>query len=131
MTTAQPTTTVPYEDEETIVEPGFVNPEEFQRLINEGIFPEPMRVIAEPLDETNEHLPGTLKLSPSGQLLKQYITWEGFGDHHIEVYDNWIFRSSQYNVCGRILELKDGRIIYFENLKVLQPRYTREGTINA
>lgn len=129
MTTAQPTITIPDEDEETIIEPGFVNPEDFERFIAEGIFPEPLKVIEEALDETNEHLPGALVLSPSGQLLKQYITWEGFGDHHIEVYDNWIFRSAYNNVYGRMLEFKDGRVVCFENLKVLQPRYTRDGKV--
>jgi len=129
MTTAQPTITTPDEDEETIIEPGFLNPEELEQLLNEGIFPEPLKVIEEPLDETNEHLPGALVLSPSGQLLKQYITWEGFGDHHIEVYDNWIFRSAYNNVYGRMLQFKDGRVVCFENLKVLQPRYTRDGKV--
>jgi DNA-directed RNA polymerase beta subunit len=62
-------------------------------------------------------------------MLKQYITWEGFGDHHIEVYDNWIFRSAYNNVYGRTLTFQDGRTICFENLKIFHPRYTRDGKV--
>ncbi|CAH6420496.1 DNA-directed RNA polymerase subunit RPB2 [uncultured virus] len=128
MTTPQPTI-VTLEDDEKIIEPGFVTPEEFQKYINEGVFPSPLKIEEEPLDETNEGLPGALVLSPSGQLLKQYITWEGFGDHHIEVYDNWIFRSAFNNVYGRMLQFKDDRVVCYENLKVFPPRYTRDGKV--
>lgn len=115
--------------EDMIVEPGFVNPEEYQRILTEGVFPSPLKVVEEPLTEENDQLPGALVLSPSGQLLKQYITWEGFGDHHIEVFDNWIFRSAYNNVYNRMLVLPDGRTVCFENLKIFQPRYTREGKV--
>lgn len=131
MTAVQTTnpTIVTLDDDEKIIEPGFVTPEEFQRIIKEGVFPSPLKVEEEPLDETNERLPGALILSPSGQLLKQYITWEGFGDHHIEVYDNWVFRSAYNNVYGRMLQFKDDRVVCYENLRVFPPRYTRDGKV--
>ena len=128
MTTAQPQI-VTLDDDEKIIEPAFVNQEDVQRILKEGVFPSPYKVEEEPLDETNEHLPGALVLGPSGQLLKQYITWEGFGDHHIEVFDNWIFRSSYNNVYNRMLAFPDGRTVCFENLKIFHPRYTREGKV--
>lgn len=132
MATTLPTTQNPDDEaplEEQIVEPGFVNPQEYQRIMTEGVFPSPMKVVEEPLDEENEHLPGSIVISPSGKLLKQYITWEGFGDHHIEVYDNWISRSAYNNVYGRMLQFPDGRTVCFENLKIFQPRYTRDGKV--
>ena len=128
MTTTQPTI-ITLDDEEKIIEPGFVNAEDYQRIITQGVFPFPLKVEEEVLDETNKDLPGTLVLSPSGQLLKQYITWEGFGDHHIEVYDNWIFRSAYNNVYNRMVAFPDGRTVCFENLKIFHPRYTREGKV--
>ena len=127
MAEVQPNTTVP--DDEEIIEPGFVDPENFTGLMEGVATPGTLRVVEEPSDETSETLPGALKLSPSGKLLKQYITWEGFGDHHVEVYDNWIFRSAYNNVYGRMLKLKGDRAVCFENLKVLQPRYTRDGKV--
>lgn len=126
MTATQPTI-ITLDDDEKIIEPAFVSPEDFERIIKEGVFPSPLKVKEEPLDETNKDLPGSLILSPSGQLLKRYITWEGFGDHHIEVYDNWIKNSAKNNVYGRMLEFKDGRKVCFENLEIFRPRYTRDG----
>ena len=128
MTTIPPAI-ITLDDDEQIVEPGFVEAEDLQRIIANEVFPSPFTVMEEPLDETNKDLPGGLVLSPSGQLLKQYITWEGFGDHHIEVYDNWIFRSAYNNVYNRMLMFPDGRVVCFENLKIFPPRYTRDGKV--
>lgn len=71
----------------------------------------------------------TLPLDASGKLIHQYIQQEGFADHHINVYDNWIFRTSYNNVYGRMLQFKDGRVVCFENLQILPPRYTRNGKV--
>ena len=43
--TAIPPTIETLDDEERIAEPGFVSPEEFQRIITEGVFPSPMKVV--------------------------------------------------------------------------------------
>jgi DNA-directed RNA polymerase II subunit RPB2 len=128
MTTTQPNI-ITLDDDEKIIEPGFVNPEDLTRIIQQGVFPSPFKVEEEEVDETNRDLPGALVLSPSGQLLKQYITWEGFGDHHIQVFDNWISRSAYNNVYNRMLQFADGRTICFENLKIFHPRYTRDGKV--
>jgi DNA-directed RNA polymerase beta subunit len=130
--TAAPPAFITLDDDEKIIEPGFVSQEEFQRVIAEGAFveaPGPLEVVTEPVGETTRELPGVLATSPSGELLKQYITWEGFGDHHIEVYDNWIFRSAYNNVYSRMLAFPDGRSVCFENLKIFHPRYTRDGKV--
>jgi len=126
MATATPDT-ITLDDGETIIEPGFVDPRDFQRFITETI--SPLHEAEEIIDEINPDLNGTLTLSPSGELLKRYIMSEGFGDHHIEVYDNWIFRSAYNNVYGRNLVFPDNRTVCFENLKILQPRYTRDGKV--
>ena len=100
---------------------------DIDQLMAEGVFPSPLKVIEEPADETNEHLPGALVLNKSGKLLKRYITWEGFGDHHIEIYDHWILHSAKNNVYMRTLRMRDGRIVCFENLRIMKPHYTRDG----
>src|SRR3989338_1035833 len=118
-----------YDDEEEtgLVDAPQLNLADFERVINQGVFPAPLKVEEEPADETNEHLPGVLAINKSGQLLKRYITWEGFGDHHIEVYDHWILNSAKNNVYLRVLNFKDGRVISFENLRIMKPHYTRDG----
>lgn len=78
---------------------------------------------------TNPDLIGDLVLSASEKLLKQYLIEEGFGDHHVEVYDNWIFRNLTGNVYSRKIDFKDGRSIWFENLRLFRPRYTRDGKV--
>lgn len=68
-----------------------------------------------------------LPLTPSGMLLRQYITEEGFANHHIQVFDHWISENAAGNVSSRILTFPDGRSVAFENLRILPPRYTRDG----
>lgn len=123
------TTQASFEDESSIIEPGFVSQEEVSKIIAEGVFPSPLKVQEEVLDETNKDLPGEIIIDESGKMLKRYITTEGFGDHHIEVYDNWIFKSAYNNVYGRMLQFKDDRVVCFENLKIFPPRYTRDGKV--
>ena len=65
----------------------------------------------------------------SKDLLKQYLDWEGFGDHHIEVYDNWVCKTATSNITSRILKLENGNVVCFENLVIIPPRYTREGQV--
>lgn len=80
------------------------------------------------LDEI-DRLAINLNLSPAGKLLRKYILAEGFGDHHIEVYDNWISHSSYNNVYGRTLLLPGDRVVCFENLNIFPPRYTKDGKV--
>lgn len=77
------------------------------------------------LDEDTNDLHDPLPITPSGILLKEYILMEGFGDHHIAVFDNWIKGSAYNNVYGRQLTMPDGNIVSFENLRIFNPRYTR------
>lgn len=70
-----------------------------------------------------------LEITPSEKLLTDYLRSEGFGDHHIQVYDHWIFRTAAINVSSRFLKFKDGRVACFENLRIFPPRYTRNGKV--
>ncbi len=74
-----------------------------------------------------------IPIGESGELLKKYITWEGFGDHHIKVYDNWLRTSACLNISTRVLSFRDNKnqdntkYVRFENLRVLPPKYSKEG----
>lgn len=114
-------------DDENIIEPGFVNQQDLNRIITERNPPAKSNIVKELINETNSDNDRKLQLSASGQLLKQYIKWEGFGDHHIEVYDNWIFRSAYNNIYGRMLQFKDNRVVCFENFRNFPSKYTRDG----
>jgi DNA-directed RNA polymerase II subunit RPB2 len=72
-----------------------------------------------------------LPLTPEdpGYLLKRYLSSEGFGDFHIEVYNNWISKTLDYTIRSRKIDLDDGRSIVFQNFRPYPPRYTREGKV--
>lgn len=70
-----------------------------------------------------------LELSQSEILLRDWMRQEGFGDHHIKVFDNWISGSAHANIYGKMLKFRDSRVVCFENLKILQPRYTRDSKV--
>lgn len=114
-------------DEEQIIEPDFVNEQELTNLVVEDEVPK--KVTRQVLNEEDITLQGDFPLNESGLLLRQYLTWEGFADHHIEIYDNWIFKSAYNNVYGRMLTFPDGRVVCFEKLKIFNPRYTRDGKV--
>lgn len=112
---------IPDDEEPTLPEPAYVNDD----------------ILATKIAAPNQLIPSddTILQSPD-RLLKQYILHEGFGDHHITIYDNWIKNTAPYSVYGRQLNLKDPnpdptqrRIICFENLKIHQPRFTRDGKV--
>jgi len=123
-------TIITLDNEEQIVEPGFIDPKQVQHIIDEGVLPWPFKLELDAVNDANKHVPGALILSPSGELLKQYIKYEGFGDHHIEVFDNWISKSAKVNVYNRMLQFPDSaRVVCFENLQIFPPRYTRDGKV--
>src|SRR3990170_2057824 len=128
MSTAQQPTANLDDDDVGIIEPDYISLEDLDRIRNEVILPFPFDTTGAPIDRTNENIPGALKLSESSQMLKDYITEEGFGDHHIQVYDNWI-RNAGVNVYNRMVRLTDGRVACFENLQISQPSYTRDGKV--
>lgn len=111
------------EEEERFAEPGY-NKSAFDLLVDECLHG-PNRT--KKYFNTDE--PDDLPITKSGKLLKRYIEHEGFGDHHIEVYDNWICKSSYSNISSRTLQFRDGRVVTFENLKILPPQYYRDGKV--
>lgn len=125
MTTNQPIIISGDEEEEAQVEPGYVPDDLLQRIITEEVLPKPLK--PKEINTINQNVREALVLNQSGQLLEKYITWEGFGDHHIEIYDNWIENGMLYNIHNRMLEFKDGRVICFEGFIMLHARYTRDG----
>jgi DNA-directed RNA polymerase beta subunit len=105
-------------------EPLVVDESSYQGKVNDSIyFPESFSSA-----DVNEDL-SEIELSASGKLLKKYLLSEGPGDHHIEVYDNWLSRNASKNVHSLGLKFQDGRTICFEDLKIFPPRYTRDGKV--
>lgn len=118
------------EDEEVpFVEPAYITERNLQRVTVGTIEAEPIAPLAQPIISISNDISAPLIITQGGELLKQWLAYEGFGDHHIEVYDNWITRSSYYNVYSRMLSLPNGDVICFENLRIFEPRYTRDGKV--
>lgn len=112
----------PQDDEyEKLLEPIFV-PED--RIEGENVvLPTPVH-----LNTIVQQLPGELVMSESEELLRRYLDWEGFGgQHHIEVYDNWVGKTAAANVSGRALQLLNGNLVFFENLHVQHPSVSVDG----
>lgn len=111
------------DDEGTIIEPAFIKGAQLPHFAEEEreIFDK----AHEPLVTEVDGLPMTV----SGRLLRSYIMQEGFSDHHIEVFNRWIAHTAINNVSGRMLTLRDGNVVCFENLKIFAPRYTRDGKV--
>jgi DNA-directed RNA polymerase beta subunit/intein/homing endonuclease len=107
--------------------------DQVKEILRKCVFPAPYKVVTEEVDSTNENLPGAITISRSGKLLKQYVTWEGFGDHHIKVYDNWLDNTACATLSSRSLVFRDpkneknNKYVTFENLRMLPPRYYRDG----
>jgi len=81
------------------------------------------------LDESADYMASRLSLHDDEKLVGHYIRSEGFGDHHIEVFDHWIARTSSNNVNGRELTLKSGDVVRFENLRIEYPKYNRNDKV--
>lgn len=123
MATVKPVNDVDDEGE-TITETALVKVNQLPQLPHyfEEIPPE--KVPVETIFNVND-----LPMTESGKLLRSYIMQEGFSDHHIEVFNRWIAYTAINNVSGRMLTLRDGNVVTFENLKIYQPRYTRDGKV--
>ena len=50
----------------------------------------PIAEAVEPLDVNNQDLYGSIVVSETGQLLKKYLTYEGFSHFLTVAFDNWI-----------------------------------------
>lgn len=103
-----------------------------QRILKEMVAKQgPQNSLLEFPGTSQEDFQFDIDVLPSGKLLAKYLLSEGFGDHHIEVYDSWLSKSANNNVSGRMLTFTDGRVICFENLRIHPPRYTRDGKVLA
>lgn len=115
------------EDEGGFAEPDFVPMRREEQP--QGAFSDLMREEMSFENPEDALMIGEINLSPSGQLLKEYIKFSGFGQHHIDVYDNWFYNTADTNVENRMLKFKDGRVVTFENLQKWPPKYTRDGEV--
>ena len=114
------------DDDVAFAEPRFIEERDLP-LVDETTIP--TGPLAQPMTAILDDISAPLHIEASGELLRQWLSYEGFGDHHIEVYDNWINRTSYYNVYSRALSLPNGDVICFENLRILPPQYSRDGKV--
>jgi DNA-directed RNA polymerase II subunit RPB2 len=66
-----------------------------------------------------------LKTTPSGKLLKNVVSSEGVGDHHIVIFDNWIECLIGNNIYSKKLTFPNGNSIHFNKLYIKEPSYDR------
>jgi len=66
-----------------------------------------------------------LKSSESGKLLKQIASNEGVGDHHIQIFDNWVECLIQKYIYSKELTFDDGSKIVSRNVRIEAPMYNR------
>lgn len=104
---------------------GVVSEEDVDRQIQQD-----RATLPPPIDDREVIVPGLsfttdLELSPSEQLLRQFIAYQNFSDHHIKGYDNWISHSAAKNIYSYSIDMLDGRVVFFEKLRIFPPQYTR------
>lgn len=66
-----------------------------------------------------------LETTKSGKLLKQIVSAEGVGDHHIMIFDHWVQNLLGLNISRQEITLYDGSIVRYENVQVHEPSYQR------
>nr|WIL04223.1 intein containing DNA-directed RNA polymerase subunit RPB2 [Cedratvirus lena] len=84
------------------------------KIMNSPFVP-PLKKVTETLDEFNSLLPGGIRISENGELLKSYITYSGFTGDIINNYNNFIIKELPEQLRARPLRLADGYLVYFLN----------------
>ncbi|SPN79743.1 DNA-directed RNA polymerase subunit RPB2 [Brazilian cedratvirus IHUMI] len=98
-------------------------------ILNSPFVP-PLKKVTETLDEFNSHLPGGIRISENGELLKSYITYSGFTGDIINNYNNFIIKELPEQLRARPLRLADGYLVYFLNPFADKPAIeTSEGKV--
>jgi DNA-directed RNA polymerase beta subunit len=62
---------------------------QFSKLLASCPLPPPLRVVDEPLDDSNRQFPGLVQPDASGTLLKKCIKYQGLTDDIIRGYNHW------------------------------------------
>lgn len=92
-------------------------------LMEKGIFPHPIVVTTEVVDDkTQANIPGEITISPSGKLLRKYLSYEGFLADTIMAYDTAISTGIPNNLLAREIKLPNNHIIRFTSVRYQIPR---------
>ncbi len=80
----------------------------------------------EPID-LNPFLEAASNNERSSALFRTFLSRQGFGSHHIAVFDNWTNCTAKLNIAGKELTFPNGNLIKFSDLRIQQPTYTKNG----
>src|SRR5665811_2167958 len=101
-------------------------------LMERGIFPPPLKVETEVIDDITEaDIPGEIKISKSGKLLRKYLTFEGFMADTIQAYDDAILRAIPLNLQSRQIKLPNRHVIRFTKIFYRRPTESEMTSLTA
>lgn len=89
-----------------------------------AVFPAPITRVSEAFDQADPQVPGEIELDQHGQLLRNYLTYEGFAAPLIEAYDNWITNILPRQVAAHDIPLSDGGRVVFGQIFCEKPKIT-------
>ena len=72
---------------------------------NTIIVPPPITRTVEALDQTNTQVPGQLKIDKHGNLLKEFLVYDGFSADLISAYNHWIKETLRRQIGSRQLRV--------------------------
>ena len=85
------------------------------------ILPPPLVRVTEPLDNTNDQLPGEIVLDESGRQFKKYITYVGLNGHLLEQAFVMYNSTLKAILSSRVLKLYNGNTMRFSDIELIRP----------
>jgi DNA-directed RNA polymerase II subunit RPB2 len=93
--------------------------------LNKIVLPPPFEKVEETLSVDNESIPGEIKISQTGELLKNYFSFRGALDDLISIYDDWVFDKLPKQISSRYIEIDSEHKLYFNNPHIIPPMYSK------
>lgn len=95
--------------------------ESVDQLVYSSPLPPPYKVEEEPVDDINVNIPGQIKISESGELLKSHITFAGFAGDIIVGFNSFLGDELGKLLYSRPLRFVDGSLVYFHSPTISPP----------
>lgn len=92
------------------------------------VVPPPFKRTIESIDDRNRHIPGEIKVSKDGQLLKSYFEYEGFTGDLIEAYNNWVTHQLPKQFGSNVIKVPGDNVVKFLRVHYNRPTYTKTGS---
>lgn len=89
--------------------------DKLEEIVDNFPLPPPLRLQTEPLNDLNLNVPGTIKVSEKGELLKSYIVYQGFTGDILHNYNVFVQDELPQQIRARPLRLSEGYMVYFLN----------------